>query len=125
MIIQRRSFLAGLGTLIAAPAIVRATALMPVKAITPSLCFNVGDVITIDGVEAINRMTKLPAGTLRQFVVTAVGPFNEAAVYPAIQDVGPYRTVVKRPLRLVPNLVAADNRVDYSHKPGALTVRFS
>ena len=33
MIIQRRSFIAGLGSLIAAPAIVRAASLMPVRAI--------------------------------------------------------------------------------------------
>jgi len=69
--LPRRSFLLGLASLIAAPAVVRAGSLMPVKApkwIQPTLIgnfdgFNIGDVITFEGLAYSEY-------NLKQFVVT-------------------------------------------------------
>lgn len=65
MLIERRKFLAGLGAMFAAPAIVRAASLMPVRGLvmdaygrSPAmlslhdmrlLAFRVGDILEIDG----------------------------------------------------------------------------
>jgi hypothetical protein len=93
---SRRGFITGLIAFTAsAPAIVKAESLMPVKryvrsglkpitvvdvanqignsiTITPSsLALVPGDIVTIDGVEAINRVTRQPTGSLRLFVITA------------------------------------------------------
>lgn len=55
-----------------------------VNAITGTL--NVGDIITIAGVNAVNRVTKQTTGELRQFVVTAAaqGGATQVSVYPSI-----------------------------------------
>lgn len=54
------------------------------NAITGTL--KTGDIITIAGVNAINRLTRQSLGTLRQFVVTADVPTNSTSIpiYPAI-----------------------------------------
>ena len=57
---------------------------LTVNAITGTL--NAGDVITIAGVYAINRLTGQSQGTLRQFVVTAnvASGATSIPIYPAI-----------------------------------------
>lgn len=57
---------------------------LAVNAITGTL--NVGDIITIDGVVAVNRVTKQTTGELRQFVVTspAANGATSISIYPAI-----------------------------------------
>lgn len=47
---------------------------------------NVGDIITIAGVQSVNRITKETTGTLRQFVVTTpvVAGATSISIYPAI-----------------------------------------
>jgi hypothetical protein len=65
---------------------------------------NKGDIITIDGAVAVNRVTKASTGELRQFVVTAdaVATDTEISIYPALtpqssgNDVA-YQTVVASP----------------------------
>lgn len=54
------------------------------NAITGSL--RVGDIITFQGVNAVNRVTKEDTGTLRQFVVTAnaASGATQISIYPAI-----------------------------------------
>lgn len=73
-----------------------------VNAITGTL--NQGDIITIDGVFAVNRITKVTTGELRQFVITADALNGAVAlsIYPAIvPSVGgnavQYQTVVSGP----------------------------
>jgi len=70
--LPRRKFLIGLVSLIAAPAVVKASSLMPVKVpklAQPSIivgdwtAFNVGDIITFEGVT-------YGKSNLKQFVVT-------------------------------------------------------
>lgn len=55
-----------------------------VSAITGT--FRAGDIITIDGVNAVNRVTKQDLGTLRQFVVTAnvLTGATQIPIYPAL-----------------------------------------
>lgn len=57
---------------------------LAVNAITGTLV--VGDIITIDGVNAVNRITKSSTGALRQFVVTAnvASGGTSISIYPAI-----------------------------------------
>lgn len=57
---------------------------LTVNAITGTL--NKGDIITIDGVYAVNRVTKKTTGKLRQFVVTAnvASGATSIPVYPAL-----------------------------------------
>lgn len=57
---------------------------LAVNAITGTL--NVGDIITIDGVLAVNRVTKQTTGEPRQFVVTspAANGATSISIYPAI-----------------------------------------
>lgn len=66
--------------------------------------FTVGDIITIAGVNGVNRVTKQDQGTLRQFVVTAAygGGAGNISIYPALtpQSGGAdvqYQTVVSSP----------------------------
>ncbi len=73
-----------------------------VNAITGTL--NIGDIITIAGVNAVNRITKADTGELRQFVVTAnvINGATSIPIYPAIvPGVGgntvQYQTVVSSP----------------------------
>src|ERR1700754_3488540 len=103
--IERRSFIAGLIALVAAPAIVRAGSLMPVKQMIEPLAMvdasnqiggqlivngingslRAGDVITIEGVEAWRRVEG-GLGRLRNFVVTAEAKNGERIIslYPQI-----------------------------------------
>lgn len=75
-----------------------------VSAITGTL--RKGDIITFEGVNAVNRVTKQSMGTLRQFVVTAdVGNGAQSIpVYPGLIPAGPggadqqYQTVDASPL---------------------------
>ena len=48
--------------------------------------FALGDIITIAGVDAVNRVTKVDNGSLRQFVITvaATGTVTSLSIYPAI-----------------------------------------
>lgn len=57
---------------------------LTVNAITGSL--NVGDIISIAGVNTVNRVTKQTTGNLRQFVITAAAPSGSTSlsIYPAI-----------------------------------------
>lgn len=57
---------------------------IPMNAITGTL--TVGDIITVQGVYAVNRVTKQTTGELRQFVVTAAvaNGGTSISVYPAI-----------------------------------------
>ena len=52
---------------------------------------NIGDIITIAGVHAVNRITKQSYGRLRQFVVTAnvAASATTIPIYPAIVPAGP------------------------------------
>lgn len=52
--------------------------------------FNVGDIIQIANVNAVNRITKQTTGQLRQFVITAaaVTGATQLSIYPAIVPVG-------------------------------------
>jgi hypothetical protein len=101
--LSRRGFIGGLAALVAAPAVVRAASLMPVSAPKLMRGLQVGDVITCEGVYSVDRVTKLPLGYLRQFVVTSVesepGAFD---FYPRAEVGGPYATVTKLPDPKVP-----------------------
>lgn len=57
---------------------------VPVSALTGTL--NKGDIITIDGVNAVNRVTKATDGVLQQFVITAnvASGATSIPIYPAI-----------------------------------------
>jgi hypothetical protein len=89
---------------------------LAVSAITGT--FNVGDIITIAGVYAVNRVTKQNTGALRQFVVTAnvITGATTIPVYPGL--VGPtlvngvnvpsqYQTIAPNPQ--TPNIVVPSN----------------
>lgn len=85
--INRRGLITGLISLIAAPAIVRAGSLMPVKAmklILPTL--NVGDIVTFGGIKSIDRYTGLPMNELQQFVVTAKCLGEPLSIYPKVDE---------------------------------------
>ena len=71
------------GTLNGVPTVTGSTALT-VSAITGTLA--VGDIVTIAGVNAVNRVTKLSTGELRQFVVTVAMVANATVlnVYPSL-----------------------------------------
>jgi hypothetical protein len=72
------------GTVNGAGQIVGVGSALTVNAITGTL--NQGDIITIAGVNAVNRVTKGSSGQLRQFVLTqtAVGGATQLFLYPAI-----------------------------------------
>lgn len=86
--IERRKFITGLVSLIAAPAIVRASSLMSVRVLNiPQLrMFLQGDIVTIDNVFSKDRYTGEKTNKLRQFVVTASGEWGENKIYPMIND---------------------------------------
>lgn len=72
--------------------------------VTTTGTFTAGDIITIAGVNGVNRVTKQDQGTLRQFVVTAAyaGGAGTISIYPALtpQSGGvdvQYQTVVASP----------------------------
>lgn len=66
---------------------------------------NVGDIITFEDVNAVNRITKEDEGSLRQFVVTAdvLAGATSIPIYPALIPYGPggvqvqYQTVTQSP----------------------------
>jgi hypothetical protein len=67
--------------------------------------FNVGDVITIAGVNAINPKSRKSTGALQNFVVTASvnsdsGGNATIPIYPAITTTGAYQTVPASPANL-------------------------
>ncbi len=92
-----------------------------------------GDVITIQGVIAVNRVTKQTTGTLRQFVVTSnvLSGANQIPIYPAIvgqvggSDVQ-YQTVVASPADTAPISLAtkpsAVYRKSIAYAPEAVTM---
>jgi hypothetical protein len=98
-----------------------------VSAITGTL--NQGDVITIAGVNAINRLTGDDQGTLRQFVVTA--PVNSGAtsipIYPAIVPApAPFNTVTVSPANgaAISTVMPASSqyRMNLAYYPEAFTL---
>jgi hypothetical protein len=112
---NRRSFLSGLGACAAAavvaPAIVEAALQIGGAVVAPSrgtrlFCgsltgsLQIGDVITIEGVEAFNRAAWKNSGIPRQFVVTRVGK-GDVSIYPAAiaadSEERDYATVVSEP----------------------------
>lgn len=130
---NRRGFLFGLSATIFAPSIVRASSLMPVKAvirsgiepmtgvdadnqvghqmiITPAHCgMHVGDIITFAGVYAMDRYGDLK-DCLREFVVTAAVPEGTKilSIYPPIIPGGFDRATVNEcPKRWAPIRVSA------------------
>lgn len=128
MTFSRRGFMGALAGLLATPAIVRADSLMklsgvPLKCvgalvdasnqtgcsitITPALVgFEVGDIVTIAGVEAVSRIDGSPTGNLRDFVVTARVEAGERVLhlYPPIIPISDetYRTVAALPRNRAP-----------------------
>lgn len=99
--LPRRQFLTGLASLMVAPAIVKASSLMPVKSfIQPEIIADltglyVGDIITIKDVMAYNRFTKQQTKFPRQFVVT--GTNNGFSFYPPMIANERYKNVNKIP----------------------------
>lgn len=101
------------------------------SAITGTLL--IGDVITIQGVTAVNRVTKQSTGTLRQFVITANAQngATQLSIYPAIvpqaggQDVQ-YQTVVSSPGDTAPISLASKPseiyRKSIAYAPEAITM---
>lgn len=101
------------------------------SAITGTL--NVGDIITVEGLVAVNRVTKDPTGELRQFVVTAnVGNgATSIPIYPSIipavngNDVQ-YQTVVDSPADQAPIHLFTNPGVTYRknfrYVPQAITM---
>lgn len=105
-----------------------------VSAITGT--FKKGDIITIDGVNAVNRVTKVTTGQLRQFAVTADVSTGATSIpiYPAIvpavagQSVQ-YQTVDAAPIngaqvRLV-NIASETTRKNFVFAKEAVTIAFA
>lgn len=79
---------------------------LTVTAATSGASLNVGDIITIAGVNAVNRVTHTSTGQLRTFVVTAAyagGTGTSLSIYPALTPLGsggadaPFATVDTSP----------------------------
>ncbi len=96
---------------------------------------NIGDIITIAGVNAVNRITKQTTGELRQFAVTANVPAGSTSIpiYPAIvPPVGgqqvQYQTVTASPANNAnvnpTNTLAASTsyRKNFAYAPEAVTL---
>lgn len=103
---------------------------LAVNAISGTL--NVGDIITIAGVYAVNRVTKQTTGELRQFVVTAnvANGGTSISIYPAITppvngNAVQYQTVTASPgnsatvTQLLPNITYRKN---VAYAPEAFTM---
>ena len=94
---------------------------------------NVGDIITLAGVNAVNRVTKDDIGELRQFCITVAAPINAVTlnVYPAItppvngNDVQ-YETVSASPANGAAILMVTKNSTTYRQSlmfaPEAITM---
>jgi hypothetical protein len=98
---------------------------------------NVGDIITLGSVNAVNRVTKVSTGELRQFVVTVAMPTVSTVwnVYPAIVATstglagGPiqqYQTVDSLPIQgaaiLFVTNASATYRKNFRYAPQAITM---
>lgn len=97
---------------------------------------NAGDIITIAGVDSVNRITKQDTGELRQFVVTAAVAVNATTIpiYPAIVPAGvgglpvQYQTVTASPINTAAvnptNGLAASvkYRKNFAYAPEAVTL---
>lgn len=97
---------------------------------------NVGDIITLGGVNAVNRITKQDTGQLRQFAVTATVATSATSIpiYPAIVPPAPggqavqYQTVTASPANSAAvnptNTLAASTkyRKNFSYAPEAVTL---
>lgn len=108
--------------------------LLTVAALAGTL--NIGDIITIAGVNAVNRVTKQTTGELRQFVVTANVAANATSIpiYPALIPAGPggsqqqYQTVTVSPANGAAvnptNGLAASTtyRKNFAYAPEAVTL---
>lgn len=84
--INRRGLITGLISFVAAPAIVRAESLMPVKAVKLPI-FHIGDIVTFDGIHTFNRVTLESTDVLQQFVVTFCHE-KKLSVYPFKDGLG-------------------------------------
>lgn len=93
----------------------------------------VGDIFTIAGVNAVNRVTKQTTGELRQFVVTvaAAGGATQLSIYPAIipavgGNAQQYQTVDVSPANgatITPYLAASTTyRKNFRYAPEAITM---
>lgn len=108
--------------------------LLAVNALAGTL--NIGDIITIAGVNAVNRVTKQTTGELRQFVVTAnvAAAATQIPIYPALVPAGPggsqvqYQTVTVSPangaaVNPTNGLVASTTyRKNFAYAPEAVTL---
>lgn len=79
---------------------------------------NVGDVITIAGVYAINPKSRQTTGSLQNFVITAVASSNASgaatlSISPAIVVSGPYQTVSASPANATPISVRGSASTTY------------
>lgn len=102
-----------------------------------------GDIVTFAGSYAVNRVTKVSTGQLRQFVVTAAAAINatSVSVYPAIvagtalydsttgNGSAPYQTVTASPtnggtMTLV-NVASETYRKNFVYSPKAVTMVFA
>lgn len=97
---------------------------------------NVGDIITITGVNAVNRVTKQSTGMLRQFVVTTAtvgGVSTSIQIYPALIPPNSvsgaevqYQTVTASPADTAPILLYTAPSVTYrkslAYAPEAITM---
>lgn len=97
---------------------------------------NIGDIITIAGVNAVNRVTKQTTGELRQFVVTAnvAAAATQIPIYPALIPAGPggqqqqYQTVTVSPangaaVNPTNGMVASTTyRKNFAYAPEAVTL---
>lgn len=96
---------------------------------------NIGDIITIDGVYAVNRITKQTTGELRQFVVTAnvAAGATSIPIYPAIVPASngqqvQYQTVTASPANSAAvnptNSLGASQqyRKNFAYAPEAVTL---
>lgn len=95
-----------------------------------------GDIITIAGVNAVNRVTKVSTGQLRQFVVTAdvASTATSIPIYPAIvPPVGgiavPYQTVTASPANgaavLLVQKAGETSRKNFVFAPEAVTIAYA
>lgn len=124
-LIQRRGLLAGMLGLLAAPAVIRSGVLMPISTMIVSSSdivgwvvgqrqpgaamhvsalirrLSIGDIVTVDGVYAVNRVTKRKMDYLRQFVITATAGAGatKMSFYPEMLTTkSQYCTVSRLPL---------------------------
>jgi hypothetical protein len=104
---------------------------LTVSGVTGSL--NVGDIITIQGVYQVNRITKQSTGALRQFVVTApvANGATSISIYPAIVPPSSgnpvqYQTVTASPANAAPislyNEASETYRKNIAYAPEAITL---